>query len=269
MAKVVWITGCASGVGLHLTKAFYKRGYRVVATDVNFDGLTRCAEEHQWASDRVLCRRLDVVSPDDWQTILADVVSIWGKVDYLFNVAGYLKPGFGHQTPIEEIDRHIDINLKGLMYGAQLVAKQMVNQQSGHIINISSMAGLAAIPGLSLYSASKFAVRAFSLAMAEELQAHGVKVTVICPDAIQTPMLTLQEDYEEAAMTFSGPKTLTVEDLERVVFNRVLKKAPVEVMLPIGRGILAKLGNVFPGLTRPLIRHLKQKGQKVQRQRKA
>jgi len=269
MSKVVWITGCASGVGLQLANAFYSRGYRVVATDVNFDGLTHCAEEHRWAPDRVLCRRLDVVSSDDWQTILNDVISIWGKINYLFNVAGYLKPGLGHQTSIEEIDRHIDINLKGLMYGAQLVANHMVSQQSGHIINISSMAGLAAIPGLSLYSASKFAVRAFSLAMAEEVLEHGVKVTVICPDAIQTPMLTLQEDYEEAAMTFSGSKTLTVEDLEHVVFNRVLKKAPVEVMLPIGRGVLAKLGNLFPGLTRPLIRHLKQKGQKVQKQRKA
>ena len=166
-------------------------------------------------------------------------------LDRLFNIAAYLKPGYIHETDPQEIDRHIDINVKGLIIGSQLAAKHMVEQGKGHIVNIASLGGIAPIPGIALYSTSKFAVRGFSLALAQELKPLGVKVTVICPDAIQTPMLALQEDYDEAALTFSGPKALSLEDIEKIVFAEVLPNAPIEVTLPWQRGALAKLGGAF------------------------
>lgn len=267
--EVIWLTGCASGVGLHLTGAFLKRGYRVVATDINIEELERLANHNNWDNKHVLVCHLDITSLESWQSAYQKTVDKWGRIDRLLNIAGYLKPGFIHETSADEIDRHIDINVKGLIIGSQLLAKHMVKEGHGQIINIASLAGVAAIPGISLYSTSKFAVRGFSLALAQELKVHGVQVTVICPDAIQTPMLDLQEDYDEAALTFSGPKPLTVEQIEQAIFNDAMPNAPLEITLPMSRGILAKLGNAFPTASFLLGDILTKKGRKAQQKRKA
>lgn len=266
--EVIWLTGCASGVGLHLTKAFLARNYRVVATDINVEALKQHAQHYQWNSDQVLLAKLDVTILDDWQSVFDETIQRWNRLDRLFNIAGYLKPGYVHETNIKEIDRHIDINVKGLILGSQLVAKFMVAKGHGHIINIASLAGLAPTPGIALYSTSKFAVRGFSLALAQELKPFGVKVSVVCPDAIQTPMLELQENYDEAALTFSGPKALTLDNIEDAIFSEVIPKATLEVTLPWHRGALAKLGSAFPKTTFLLGDILRRKGQKEQQRRK-
>jgi 3-oxoacyl-[acyl-carrier protein] reductase len=267
MTQVVWITGGAGGMGQHLANAFYLRGYRVLVTDLHHEQLSSAALQLGWDESSVLLRQQDVTCISQWELLLAEITERWGKVDYLLNVAGYLRPGYAYETPIEETDRHFDINVKGLIYGSQLVARHMIERRRGHIINIASMASLAAIPGLSLYSASKFAVRAFSLALAQELKPYGVKVSVLCPDAVQTPMLELQEEYEEAALTFSGPKVLSVNDIEYQLFEKVIPKAPLETILPCSRGALAKLGNLFPALTGLLEPYLRSKGRSVQKSR--
>ncbi len=268
MTKVVVITGCASGVGRQLTGRFLREGYRVLATDINASGLKQVAKEDAWNSDRVWLRKLDISKLSQWQRLWQDLLGKWAQVDVLCNVAGYLKPGYIHQTDWDEIERHMQVNVSGLIYGSKLAAQTMVEQGRGHIINIASLAGIAPIPGIALYSASKFAVRGFSLALAQELKPLGVSVTAICPDAIETPMLDLQEDYEEAALTFSGGDVLTVEDIEEAVFNKVLNKRPVELMLPATRGWLAKLGNAVPALSFILSEQLGKKGLQKQAQRR-
>ena len=267
-SKIVLITGSASGVGLHLTSRFSLAGYRVVATDVNFQGLKAAAAEQGWSKDNVWLRKLDITQKTQWTKLWSDLMAKWGRVDIACNVAGYLKPGMVSESELEQIDRHIDINVKGLMYGSQFAAAQMVSQGAGHIINIASLAGVAPIPGIALYSASKFAVRGFSLALAQELKPQNVAVSVICPDAIETPMLTLQEDYDEAALTFSGSKTLTVEDIGELVFKRVLPDQPLELMLPRHRGWLAKMAGVIPNLSIVMSEHLRKLGREKQTERK-
>lgn len=267
--KVVFLTGCASGLGLHLAQRFLDDGDRVVATDINLEGLKAQAQSRRWSPDKVSLHRLDVTSWTQWQQVMADTLAAWKKIDVLANVAGYLKPGRIHETAVEEIDRHLDINVKGLILGSKLAAEQMVKQGRGHIINIASLAGVAPIPGISLYSTSKFAVRGFTLALAQELKPLGVNATVICPDAIETPMLTLQEDYEEAALTFSGKHTLTVEQVADLILGKVLKEAPPEVLLPEWRGVLAKVGSAMPGLSFRLGSLLGKAGRSEQARRKA
>lgn len=268
MNKVVMITGSASGLGKALTRRFIAEGYRVLATDINYEGLRVVAREEGWTGDKVWLRKLDITKPAQWQKLWQALLEKWQAVDMLLNVAAYLKPGKIMRVEHEEIERHMQINVCGLMHGARLAAQTMAEQGRGHIINIASLAGVAPIPGIALYSSSKFAVRGFSLALAQELKPRGVAVTVICPDAIETPMLDLQEDYEDAALTFSGGRTLTVDELVAHVFEKVLPQRPVEVLIPGGRGWLAKLGGAFPGVAFMLSDYLGKKGAEKQAMRR-
>src|SRR6185295_6401487 len=111
-------------------------------------------------------------------------------------------------------------------------ARRMIPAHRGHIVNIGSLASLSPVPGLSLYVASKFAVRGFTLSAAMELREHGVSVTLIMPDAVETPMLDKQVAYKEAAMTFSGQRPLTVHDIERLIVDTVLPYKPLEAAIP-------------------------------------
>jgi 3-oxoacyl-[acyl-carrier protein] reductase len=159
-----------------------------------------------------------------------------------------------------------------VIHGTRAAAAVMVAQRAGHIVNMGSLAALAPVPGISLYSASKFAVRGFSLAAAEELRPHGVFVTVVCPDAVRTPMLDLQVGYKEAALTFSGPRALTVEEIGDVILRDVLVRRPREAIVPRTRGWLAKLASLAPDLAAVLRPGLEKKGlaaQEAEKKRRA
>ncbi|MBK9055913.1 MAG: SDR family NAD(P)-dependent oxidoreductase [Chloroflexi bacterium] len=106
--------------------------------------------------------------------------------------------------------------------------------------------GHCPVPGLSLYAASKAAVRVASLSVANELVDKGVYVTVICPDLVDTPMLDLQLEYPAAALTFSGSsRPLTVRDMEKA-FRQAMQDKPLEIALPSSRGFLSKIASLFP-----------------------
>jgi 3-oxoacyl-[acyl-carrier protein] reductase len=269
IGPVALITGSASGLGRQLTQDFLTRGYTVIATDINSLGLQSAFKGHAGLGAGLLhLKTLDVSQVQAWEAIFTEVMQQFSRLDVMLNVAGYLKPGNLCDTPSEEVHRHMDINVKGVIFGSQLAGVQMRQQGFGHIINIASLAGLAAVPGIGLYSASKFAVRAFSLSLAQELKSSGVAVTVICPDAIQTPMLTLQEDYEEAALTFSGSKSLTVGEVSAALFDEALINKPMELILPRYRGWLAKVGNLIPQSSFFLGNILRKKGLQEQMRRK-
>ncbi len=261
------LTGCASGIGQHLATVLAGQGHNLLATDYNLSALNTYASKVGWLPSQVILRQLDVRDPAEWEATIRQATEAWGRVDVLMNIAGYLHPGLIHEIAPEEVAKHLDTNATGLIYGTQAAARQMVKQRQGHIINIASLAGIAPVPGICLYSASKFAVRGFSLAVAQELRPHGVSVTVICPDAVQTPMLDLQVDYKEAAITFSSPKPLTVLDIERAI-TRALKKRPVEIILPQYRGWLSKIVNCFPALAIPIGPIFTKKGRQIQEQLK-
>lgn len=261
-AQVFVVTGAASGIGKHLAKALAGRGASVLAADVNEEGLAELTG--QAGSGKILTRPLDVTKPEAWENVLDAAEQAFGRLDVVMNVAGVLKPGFVHEVDEKSVHFHIDVNVKGVIFGTRAAARRMVARGAGHIVNFGSLASLAAVPGLCLYSASKFAVRGFSLAAAAELAPLGVAVTVILPDAVQTPMLDLQVHYPEAAMTFSGDAPLTTEDIEKAVFEKVLPKRPMEIALPLPRGLLARLANTAPELALKLAPSLTKKGIKAQ-----
>jgi 3-oxoacyl-[acyl-carrier protein] reductase len=202
--------------------------------------------------------------------VLVDsVVARFGQLDTLLNVAGFLRPGYVHDVSPELFDMHIDVNVKGAMYGTRAAARQMIRQGHGHIVNVASIAGIFHVPGLSAYCASKHAVRGFSLSVAHELSRHGVAVTVFCPDAVETPMLTAQESYPEAAMTFGSRRPLTLAEVEAALLE-ALAERPLEVVLDVPlsfRAIGAKLANFFPKLTALAASRIARSGRAAQEQR--
>ena len=262
MKKTVFITGSANGIGKHLSDVFYNQGHNVVATDFLIDKLLD--QTQHWNPEMCLIEKLNVTDIENWQKVVQKTIQKFGKIDILLNVAGVITPGFVEDFALKDIDYHVDINVKGVMYGTKIVADEMFKQGSGHIINFASLAGVAPIHGISLYSASKYAVRGFSLAIRTEMKVKGIDVSVICPDLVDTNMLTQQLDYQAAALTFSGNKTLTVNDIERAVFENALRKKQVEILVPLSRGLTAKLGNLFPSVGFWLTETLMKKGLRKQ-----
>lgn len=234
------ITGAASGIGLHLAREYNKLN-RVIACDINEDSLKDLPSE-------TLKYKLDVSKLEDWENIFRDLEAKNVKVDALLNVAGVLRPGYIHEIDPRQIDLHVDVNVKGIMYGCHVAAKHMKKNGEGSIVNIASLAGIAPIPGNCLYSGSKFAVRGFTLAIANELRPHNIHVGLLCPDAVKTPMLDLQRNYKEAALTFSGGSYLSVEDVKKAV-DKMIKKRKLEIALPWWRGLLARIGGLVPQLS--------------------
>jgi 3-oxoacyl-[acyl-carrier protein] reductase len=263
--RVGVLTGAASGIGRHLTGALARAGFRLVATDRDEAALAAAARADAWPADRVHLRPLDVREPDAFRDAISRAQAAFARFDLLFNVAGYLRPGYAHEAEAVEIDRHLDVNVKGVIHGTRAAAAVMVKQRRGHVVNFASLAAHVPVGGLGLYSTSKFAVRGFSLVAAHELRPHGVFVTAVCPDAVQTPMVDLQVAYPEAALSFSNPNMLTVDDVARAVLEDVLPRRPLEILLPKGRGLLARLVNAWPTLGLRLAPRFAAKGEKRRR----
>jgi 3-oxoacyl-[acyl-carrier protein] reductase len=251
--QVIIVSGAAGGIGKELVAELSAAGAIVLATDVDEIALQKL--NSQLRTQTMLC---DVRKSSDWEKVFSAAAAL-GPVYALINAVGVLKPGYIDSVASQDIDFHIDINVKGVMLGSAIAAREFKKQQSGHIINIASLAGVAPIPGIGLYSASKFAVRGFTLALAAELAPDNVFVTVVCPDAVKTPMLDLQVDYPEAALTFSGSAPLGARDVAAAILD-VLGKNTLEITLPFWRGLFAKTASALPGLAPALIDTLRKAG---------
>lgn len=241
MNKVTIITGAANGIGRQLAFDLIKQGgHHLALCDIDLDRL-----QNEFAGTEAVCWRLDVANAANWKSLIDSVVAKHGKIDLICNIAGIVEPGWIEQTAIESIDRHIDINTKGVLYGTKLAAERMVRQGNGHIINIASLAGIAITPGISIYGASKHAVRGFSLTLASELRSKGIYVTCICPGVVETGMLRDQIDRPEGAISFAGGKPLSTAQVSEAI-RKAMVKRPVEVC--IRSGFFAKFVNTFPSL---------------------
>jgi len=258
MPSVALITGAASGIGRHWAGVLAQRPdeFQLVLTDLDEAGPRLAFRE----AARLIVRRLDIRAAAEWQTVIDVTLARFGRLDYLFNIAGGGRPAFLLDQPTEAIDAQIDLNLKGPLLGMRLAGAVMARQGGGHIINVASLAGVAPTPGNALYSAAKAGLRHASLAAAIELRRQGVAVTVIAPDLVDTPLMRANMARGEAvALMYSGAAPLTVVDLERA-FWRALRERPLEITLPRWRGWLAKLNSLYPPLMLKLYEPLSRRG---------
>ena len=263
MSQVFIVTGAASGIGLALTKQLLKNDAKVCACDINLAALEKLSQSLN--SPRLMVQQLDVCHVQNWATVVENVLQQWQTIDVLCNVAGVLRENWVADATEADVNLHFDINVKGTIFGTQAVLPHMRSKKAGQIINMASLAALSPVPGLALYSASKFAVRGYSLAAGMELAEHGIAVTTICPDAVQTPMLDQQKDKEQAALTFSGTRALTTQEVVDAILGPALADQPLEIILPTWRGVIAKAANAFPGITAHQVKRMREIGMKRQK----
>ena len=255
MSQNIVITGCASGIAKCLAGKLHAQGHHLTLVDINEPGLKAAVADLGIAnSARVHIEKLDITDPDAFTEVLSGAVARSGPLDVLLNVAAFLTACYAHEAEPAAVHRTIDVNVKGVMFGTNAAAKIMVAQGHGHIVNVASLAGVMPVPGISLYSASKYAVRGYSLAVAQELHKHGVAVTVVCPGLVATPMMDMQLHMEEASLTFAGRRALAPEEVADSIIAS-LKTRPIEVIAAVpysGEAFMAKLVNSIPSLAIPI-----------------
>ncbi len=250
----ILITGANRGIGATLVEKAAQLGHEVVALGRNIEALTAQCQAHK----NVTCDRLEVTDALQWQ----QVALRHAPFDVLINVAGVLYSGQTGELKPDEVSAMLDVNVKGTIYGTNAAAQVMKPRGFGHIINIGSTASLFPTPGTPIYATSKFAVRGFSIAAAGDLKPHGIAVTLFGPAAVKTDMLEKQRGDKNAALTFTGKRALTPEEVAEAILGPVLKKRPVEYFLPRSDGWLGKFSNVFPSAFLWLAARLRKKGEK-------
>ena len=186
MSRTWFITGASRGIGAEIAKAALASGDRVVAT-----GRNRAQIEKTFAAegDRVLAVALDVAKKGQAETAIEAAVARFGRIDILVNNAGYGSLGLFEENSAEDIERQFATNVFGLFDVTRAVLPVMRRQRAGHIFNLSSVGGLLAIPGGSIYCSTKFAVEGFSEGLAKEVAQFGIKVTIIEPGPFRTDFL--------------------------------------------------------------------------------
>ncbi|OBA80512.1 short-chain dehydrogenase [Mycobacterium sp. 1164966.3] len=198
--KIAFVTGGASGIGAALAAELTEGGAEVWIADRQLDAAQELAQRLNNAGAKTHAIELDVRDYPSFERAAAEVVRQSGRIDYLFNNAGIGVGGEVDSYTLDDWNDVFDVNLHGVVHDIQAIYPIMIGQRSGHIVNTASVAGLLASPGSASYTASKHAVVALSKALRLEAKRHGVQVSVLCPGAIRTPILTGGK-YGRMAMT--------------------------------------------------------------------
>lgn len=185
--KVWFITGASKGLGLSLVKQLLEAGQNVAATSRNVSDLKKAVNS---SSVKFLPLTVDLKDENSVDSALKATIEKFGKIDVIINNAGYGIGGSIEELSEEETRTNFDVNVFGTLNVIRKAMPFLRAQRSGHIINISSIAGIAGATGWAVYAASKFAVIGFSEVLAEDVKEFGIKVTVVAPGAFRTSFLT-------------------------------------------------------------------------------
>ena len=258
--KVAVVTGAASGIGKAVIQMFADEGAKVVLADINEQGITKFAAELTAKGIDAIAVQTDVTKVEMVKNLLDKAMQKHGRIDILHNNAGIILPNDIDVIDYKDIDRQIHINLYGIIYGTKEVIPLMKKQGFGHIVNTASLAGVVPEPSSAIYSATKFGIRGFDLAVRLELMKTGVSISTLLPDSVETPQLHYEATHGGSPMSFLD-KAQTPEAVAQAVKRAILKNK-VEVYVPHSQGIVARIALMWPWLIPMLWPMLEKSGKK-------
>jgi NADP-dependent 3-hydroxy acid dehydrogenase YdfG len=186
--KIVVITGASSGLGEATARLLSVQGAIVVLGARRADRLKALAKDLETHGGKALALTTDVARREQVKALVDSAVQAHGRIDVMINNAGLMPQAPLEQLRVDEWDRMIDVNVKGVLYGIAAALPHMQRQKAGHFINVSSVAGHRVGPGFAVYAATKFAVRALSEGLRQEVKPYNIRTTVISPGAVATEL---------------------------------------------------------------------------------
>ena len=218
--KVVIITGASSGIGYATALSLAKERAKLVVGARRTDRLESLVKAIEENNGEILAQKLDVTKKSDCDDLVNSAIKKWGKVDVLVNNAGLMPLSFVKNLKVDEWDQMIDVNIKGVLYCTAAVLPHMRETKSGHIINISSVAGRIVFPAGSVYCATKHAVTAFSEGLRQELSPrNNIRVTTIEPGVVATELTNTitDESLEKFVESSKKMEALKAEDIASAI----------------------------------------------------
>ena len=232
MNKIVFITGATSGIGLGCASKFAANGDKLILTGRNASRLSEISSELKAQGTEVVTLKFDVRDREAAQKAIESLPAEWTKIDVLVNNAGLalgLEPEY--EGDFNDWDGMIDTNIKGLLTMTRLIVPGMIERNSGHIINIGSVAGDAAYAGGNVYCATKAAVKALSDGLRIDVANTSVRVTNLKPGLVETNFSNVRfhGDTDRAAKLYQGIKPLTGDDIADVAVYAANAPAHVQI----------------------------------------
>lgn len=249
MKKIALITGATSGLGKAIALRLGKEGYNLIITGRRKDKLEELDKEisiNYGSTVLPLC--FDVRKYDEVEAVLGNLPEKWKNIDVLVNNAGLavgLDPIYKGQ--VDDWERMIDTNVKGLLYVTRVVTPGMVERCSGHIINIGSIAGKAVYPNGAVYCATKYAVNALHQGMRMDLLPYNIRVTQICPGAVETEfsLVRFKGDKGRADQVYTGYENLVADDIAESVYFAISQPPHVDIQDMLVMPTAQATGNMF------------------------
>lgn len=229
--KVAVITGASSGLGQAAARLLADEGATVVLGARREDRIRALADELTRRGDKALAVPTDVSRRDQVQRLVDSAVQAYGRIDVLINNAGLMPLSPLDRLKVDEWDRMIDVNLKGVLYGIAAALPHMQRQKSGHIINVSSVAGHKVRAGSTVYAATKHAVRALAEGLRQEVKPYNIRTTVISPGVVlsELPNTASEPDVSAGLQKLYGDLGISPDSFARAVVFAVSQPEDVDV----------------------------------------
>jgi NADP-dependent 3-hydroxy acid dehydrogenase YdfG len=229
--KVVVITGASSGLGEAAARHLSAQGASVVLGARRTDRLQTLADELTRRGGKALALATDVTQRDQVERSVDTAVKSYGRIDVMINNAGLMPHSPLERLKVEEWERMIDVNIKGVLYGIAAALRHMKQQKFGHVINVSSVAGHKVTQAGAVYAATKHAVRALSEGLRQEVKAYNIRTTVISPGAVATelPDSITEPDVSEGIHKFYETFAIPADSFARVVAFAISQPEDVDI----------------------------------------
>jgi len=229
--KVVVITGASSGIGEATARHLAGHGAKVVLGARRVERLEALVSDIKAAGGQALAVATDVTNRTDVATLIDASVKAFGRIDVLINNAGIMPRSALEALKVEEWDRMIDVNIKGVLYGIAAALPHMKAQKSGHIITTASVAGHLVFPASSVYSGTKFAVRAICEGLRQEVKDYNIRTTILSPGAVKTELLDQisDETVKTANSDYVNEIGISADSYARVAASVISQPEEVDV----------------------------------------